>query len=965
MGGGGGSGRVYYLVALAESRGSGGGGSGHAGAGTHNAVLTTGGGSGGTGNVTIRSIPDPYPTTIRLQSSLNPALPGETVTFTATVSTRDPSVPLGGGTVTLYDGISGQMLFNYAAPVTPTPGSPGTGTATFSTSTLPPRSYPVRGVYEGYSESTPESTYTNAKSYTDGFLTQVVGTPQTITFTGPSGVRLGDADVTLGATASSGLPVGYSSATPDVCTIVNRPAWPYSGDQLHILAAGTCTIRADQPGNLSFLPAPQVERTFTIGKTLQTVTFVAPTGVKAGNGDVALVASASSGLPVSYTSATPDICTTPDGTLRPLSSGTCTIRAGQAGDASFEAAPVVERTITITKSSQTIIFYPVYGLTFGGADVSPGAWASSGLPVTYASMTPDVCSVTAVNTVQPVSVGTCLVQAEQAGDASYEAAIPVTQASSVGQLGQTISFTSSPPTNAVVDGTYTPTADATSGLPVTFVASTGCSITDDVVTFDTAQRCTVTALQPGDVNHSAAPPVEQTFVISPLTQTVSFTSTPPTNPIVGGTYTPMAEASSGLPVEITAYGSCGISDGVVTFNRTDDACWVNAAQVGDLRYSAAFAQSQIFSVGPGVQTVQFTSIPPSAPVVGDTYTPTATGTTASGQRVTLGATGSCRLSGSEVFFAAVGTCTVTADQAGNDQYLAAPQQTQVITVVRLPQVVAFADPAPTGKRVGDTYTPTLIPGASDAEPMLGTTSPSTVCTVDTSRNEVSFTGVGTCTLTANQAGDDTYADAPQVERSLTIAKAAQTITFDAPTSLRFGDADVQLSATASSGLPVTYTSTTTDVCTVVADDELHAVAGGTCTIRADQAGGANFEAAPEVERTLTIAETAVVITTPGATRDPRGVSETPFSATLRRADTDAAIEGATVAFVVDGKTICSAVTSSSGIATCKARLGWFDVLKAKSYVATYAGNGGYLAARATGALEIVAPSPKPPKRHTA
>ncbi len=85
---------------------------------------------------------------------------------------------------------------------------------------------------------------------------------------------------------------------------------------------------------------------------------------------------------------------------------------------------------------------------------------------------------------------------------------------------------------------------------------------------------------------------------------------------------------------------------------------------------------------------------------------------------------------------------------------------------------------------------------------------------------------------------------------------------------------------------------------------------------------------------------------------PRGLNATNFSATLRRADTRAAIEGETVAFVVDGRTLCSGTTSSSGIATCNARLDSFKVLRAKSYVATYAGNGGYLAARAISSLTI-------------
>ena len=52
---------------------------------------------------------------------------------------------------------------------------------------------------------------------------------QTITFTAPSGVRFGDADSDLGATASSGLPVSYVSSTPAVCTIVSG--------KLHVVAA--------------------------------------------------------------------------------------------------------------------------------------------------------------------------------------------------------------------------------------------------------------------------------------------------------------------------------------------------------------------------------------------------------------------------------------------------------------------------------------------------------------------------------------------------------------------------------------------------------------------------------------------------------------------------------------------------------------------------------------------------------
>ena len=111
---------------------------------------------------------------------------------------------------------------------------------------------------------------------------------QTITFDAPSGVRFGDPDSDLGATASSGLPVTYTSQTPSVCTIVSG--------QLHVVAPGPCTVDADQAGDDNYNPAPQVSHTFTIGKADQTITFDAPTGVRFGDPDSDLGATATSGL---------------------------------------------------------------------------------------------------------------------------------------------------------------------------------------------------------------------------------------------------------------------------------------------------------------------------------------------------------------------------------------------------------------------------------------------------------------------------------------------------------------------------------------------------------------------------------------------------------------------------------------------------------------------------------------------
>ena len=84
---------------------------------------------------------------------------------------------------------------------------------------------------------------------------------------------------------------------------------------------------------------------------------------------------------------------------------------------------------------------------------------------------------------------------------------------------QTITFTSTAPTDATVGGpTYTPTATASSGLPVTLTidstTSANCSISGGVVSFTAAGSCTIDANQAGNASFSAAPQVQQTFTVA-------------------------------------------------------------------------------------------------------------------------------------------------------------------------------------------------------------------------------------------------------------------------------------------------------------------------------------------------------------------------------------------------------------------------------------------------------------------
>ena len=67
-------------------------------------------------------------------------------------------------------------------------------------------------------------------------------------------------------------------------------------------------------------------------------------------------ATASSGLPVSYASNSPTICTIAGSTISFVAAGTCSITASQAGDATYAAATPVTRTFSVTTGVNTITF---------------------------------------------------------------------------------------------------------------------------------------------------------------------------------------------------------------------------------------------------------------------------------------------------------------------------------------------------------------------------------------------------------------------------------------------------------------------------------------------------------------------------------------------------------------------------------------------------------------------------------
>ena len=331
-------------------------------------------------------------------------------------------------------------------------------------------------------------------------------------------------------------------------------------------------------------------------------------------------------------------------------------------------------------------------------------------------------------------------------------------------------------------------------------------------------------------------------------QTITFPALP--GKTIGDTpFTVTASTSSGLAVAFSSItpGVCSVAGSSVTLAATG-ICTIAANQAGNGSVNAAQQVTQSFNVAPATQTI--TGFAPGTPITyssGLSLALSATGG-ASGNPVLFASTtpAVCTVAGSIATVLTAGTCTLTANQAGNAVYSAAPQVTATVLITAASQSISFA--ALPGKKMGDAPT-ALSATASSGLAVTFTSATPAVCTA--AGNSVTLAAAGMCSIAADQAGNGSINAAPQVMQSFTIAPAGQTIAFAALPGKKLGDAPFILDATASSGLPVSFTSMTPAVCTVD-NGALTLITTGTCTIAADQAGDGNVDPAPQVVQSLLV-----------------------------------------------------------------------------------------------------------------
>jgi hypothetical protein len=389
-------------------------------------------------------------TTTSVSSDANPAVWGQTVTFTATV-TDYAGVPTGAGTVQFtIDGVPAGAPITVASGVATLPTAALAAGAHAVTASFTPD--PGSGFVASDNASSPfgetvDKATTNtvlAAAPNPSTLDQVVTFTATVTVAAPGiGTPTGTATFKEGATTlGSGTLDGSGVATFTTSTL---PIGPHSITAVYgadaNFAASTSNVASqtvNQAGSLTALTTSATPSvfgqavTFTATVAATAPASVTPTGTATFTDGVLVLGTAAldGGGVATFTTTS-------------LPAGPHSIAAAYGGDAYVQGSASSVLSQVVSKADQTITFGALAARTIGGPPFTVTAAATSLHRVTFASQTPIVCLVADIvppvtpnaspgsATVTMVGVGTCTIAADQSGNENFNAAPQVTRSFSV------------------------------------------------------------------------------------------------------------------------------------------------------------------------------------------------------------------------------------------------------------------------------------------------------------------------------------------------------------------------------------------------------------------------------------------------------------------------------------------------------------------------------------------------------
>jgi hypothetical protein len=626
-------------------------------------------------------------------------------------------------------------------------------------------------------------------------------TPTFSNLTASQSIAYGAASIPVGGTIAAGT--NYPPTSESVSITINgvtqmaaigtNGVFATTFATATIPASGTAyPITYSYAGDNNFSNATNSSTSLTVNPANQTITFTGTPASAVYNTTFSVSASSSSGLAVTIGASPSSVCTIASNLVTMTSgTGTCVLAASQSGSPNYNPATNVVNDVTAQPANQTITLNGVPSTATDNSMFTVSASSTSGLGVSVGVS--GVCSISG-NTVTITSgTGTCVVTATQTGNSDYNAATPVVDDVTAETSNQTITLNGAP-AMAAYNTTFTISASASSGLPVTVTATGSCSISGTTVKMISGTgTCVLTATQAGNGSYSPATLVVD-VTAELASQTITVTGVPLTA-VYNTTFGVNASSSSGLTVSVGVSGVCTLSGTTVKMTSGTGTCVVTALQAGNGNYSPATSVVDNVAAQLASQTITLSGAPASA-AVNTTFAISASAS--SGLTVTVAASSDCTISGNNVTTGAMaGTCTLTAAQAGNTNYGAAPTVVDTVNVTSTTKTMSTTtitgntpNPSTTGQAVtisfkvtgsGGTPTGSVTVTASTKETCSGTlASGAGSC-------QITFTTAGSRTLTAVYSGDSTFAGSTSGSVTQNVNSTTGSTLSISPSPVNFGN----------------------------------------------------------------------------------------------------------------------------------------------------------------------------------
>ncbi len=410
----------------------------------------------------------------------------------------------------------------------------------------------------------------------------------------PGPFKVGDPPTYFLSRVDSNLPITYASDPPGIAVV--------EGNYLYFLSAGTTTITASQPGNSQFEPAFNVWKKITVGPATSpgvgnTITFPDPPVKTLADAPFNLRASATSGLPVSYTSSNESVARITGNLVTLVGEGSVNITAIQPGNDTLAAATPVVKTLQVGKGSQLISFSISSPNYFTSTPiVLPATTYGGGLPITYTLSDNSLASIDNYNLTLK-NVGKLTITASQPGNDKYGPAVSINQTINIAAAPHAV-YVEPFPEKTYGDEPFDLKAWSTAGHPVTFTSSNPsiAGIEGSKVTIHTAGTVTINASSAATGFQSATTPVK--LVIRKAKQTITFPALPFTSKKFGDApFYVDADASSGLLIIMTTTTPGVIrADGPRVSIVGSGSAELVATQPGNINFEPAESVSQQFTV---------------------------------------------------------------------------------------------------------------------------------------------------------------------------------------------------------------------------------------------------------------------------------------------------------------------------------------------------------------------------------